>query len=87
MGNFHTAITNEYKLYLKSPKWKAIAKLVKNNSDNKCSKCGRTENLAVHHINYKIWAGASPRFKLDGGVCKTGLPAMPVESSTCLDVA
>lgn len=42
----------EYGDFLKTLYWKTISAIVKEDSGNKCSKCGSTENLEVHHKTY-----------------------------------
>ncbi|MGL5922132.1 HNH endonuclease [Chroococcidiopsis sp.] len=41
----------EYKAYLASPYWQAVAAAVINR-DRKCTKCGATKRLEVHHLSY-----------------------------------
>lgn len=43
----------EYKEFLATPYWKAIAEY-KKNQHKKCQLCGSIENLNVHHSNYRI---------------------------------
>ena len=43
----------KYSEYLKTPYWRAISNHIKNKENNKCSLCGSTENLNVHHKTYK----------------------------------
>jgi len=43
--------TDEYKDYLKSPKWKAIRESIISLSKS-CERCGSTERLQVHHKTY-----------------------------------
>ena len=47
-------MSKHYQSFLYSPEWKAIAALRKQKDENKCSVCGSTENLEVHHKNYNI---------------------------------
>lgn len=44
---------SEYKKYLNSDEWKAIAKKVKDRDGNKCAYCLSENNLNVHHLTYK----------------------------------
>lgn len=45
--------TMNYKDFLNSSYWKAIAKYRKYKADNKCCMCGSKEKLNVHHNTYK----------------------------------
>lgn len=42
-----------YDDFLNTPYWKAIASYAKHEAHNRCSFCGESENLEVHHISYK----------------------------------
>ena len=42
-----------YKDFLQTPYWKAIAKYRKYRADNKCCICGSKQNLNVHHNTYE----------------------------------
>lgn len=41
-----------YRLFLRTPYWKAIASKVKIKAKNRCMICNSTEHLSVHHRNY-----------------------------------
>ena len=41
-----------YNNYLKSQEWYILKNLALKYSNYKCSKCGETENLNIHHLNY-----------------------------------
>jgi hypothetical protein len=41
-----------YKEYLKSEDWKQKRKL-KKSKNNRCGICASTENIDIHHLNYK----------------------------------
>jgi len=43
---------NVYHSYLNTKDWYKIRNKALKNADYKCSKCGCTENLQVHHLNY-----------------------------------
>lgn len=43
----------EYKAYLQSPRWQAIRKRLYREYEFKCSMCGSSKNLCVHHITYE----------------------------------
>lgn len=40
-------------VYLKSSHWKCLRILALTRDSNKCTKCGSSENLNVHHVKYK----------------------------------
>ena len=40
---------------LRDPRWKACAKRIKERDGNKCTRCGKTSGLQVHHKEY--WSG------------------------------
>ena len=42
----------DYADFLKTPYWKAIALYVKESAGKKCSMCGATKTLEVHHLTY-----------------------------------
>ena len=42
----------DYQDFLKTPYWKAIALYVKESAGKKCSMCGATKTLEVHHLTY-----------------------------------
>ena len=42
----------DYRLFLRTPYWKAIASKVKIKAKNRCMICNSTEHLSVHHRNY-----------------------------------
>lgn len=42
----------DYQDFLKTPYWKAIALYVKEKAGKKCSMCGATKALEVHHLTY-----------------------------------
>lgn len=42
----------DYADFLKTPYWKAIALYVKEKAGKKCSVCGATKTLEVHHLTY-----------------------------------
>lgn len=45
-----------YCKYLESEKWKNFREEVLKRDNYKCTKCGKTENLHIHHISYdNIW--------------------------------
>ena len=44
----------EYKKYLKSKDWKDKKK-EKKNRNVRCAFCSSTENIDIHHLNYKNW--------------------------------
>ena len=48
--NFKTA--SNYELLLNRPEWKAKVIEIKNRDGNKCTYCGSTLNLQVHHKYY-----------------------------------
>ncbi len=41
-----------YKEYLQTPYWKAVRYKKKQDCDNKCDRCGSTNELNVHHLDY-----------------------------------
>jgi 5-methylcytosine-specific restriction endonuclease McrA len=42
----------EYLDYLQSEEWKEKANRIKQRDNNKCTRCGSTEKLEVHHLSY-----------------------------------
>ncbi len=51
-GDFESVDFDEYKKYIKTKKWKTIAKEVKERANNKCEICGSERKLVTHHHNY-----------------------------------
>lgn len=47
--------SQEYNDYLKSSHWQSVRKLALTEYNNKCSMCGRTDHLQVHHKHYKTF--------------------------------
>ena len=46
-------LRKEYNDYLKSPEWREKCKQVLNRDEFKCTMCGSTEDLKVHHKSYE----------------------------------
>lgn len=53
MARIRIANKEEYKAYLKSPKWRATRKRLYREYEYKCAICGSPKNLNVHHITYE----------------------------------
>ncbi len=43
----------DYSDFLRTPYWKAISYKIKEDAGFKCSRCGATKHLVVHHKTYK----------------------------------
>ena len=45
-----------YQVWLRSPKWKALAGQAKARDGYKCKQCGSTQHLHAHHLRYpRVW--------------------------------
>ena len=42
-----------YDRFLKTPYWKAISEMVRQNAGYRCKRCGSNRNLQAHHTTYK----------------------------------
>lgn len=43
-----------YRLFLKTPYWKAVAYKIKKKADFRCNICNSSENISCHHRNYSL---------------------------------
>ena len=53
-------ISEEYRAYLQSDKWKALRENTLDRDNHKCRICGKTIGLDVHHINGQNRFNESP---------------------------
>jgi hypothetical protein len=42
-----------YHEYIQSPEWRELRKIILDRDGNKCTQCGNTVTLQVHHIHYE----------------------------------
>lgn len=45
-------LTQRYRDYLQSPEWRAVRAAALDRANHKCSRCGATQRLEVHHLSY-----------------------------------